>query len=110
MSDHLLRDMADPYYLEKQKLLEQIRMEARWRDATEIYLPMRLLPHFGEIQWENPGTVNRVYCPGCGKDTNTVGRLWIWNGGVWHRDQGTMWKFCPDCFYVFSKTQTIRVT
>ena len=103
MSDHLLRDLADPMYR-----YQQTAMKVKHWQEKEIYLPMRLLPHFGEIRWEKPETVNMVYCLGCGKNIEMVGKLWIWNDTPWHPAQGTLWIFCPECFYVFSQRQSIN--
>ena len=106
MSDHLLRDLADPNYHRWQEAKKQWK----WMEYVkgEIYLPMRLLPHFDEIQYDKSGCINLVYCPACGEDVTTAGHLWVWNGEPWHPSQGILWIFCSECFYVFSKNQSIN--
>jgi len=113
MSDHLLRDMADPHYLARERIDKEMRIKSqvlklRQRLEAGKYLPMRLLAHFGEIEWKKSGELTGLVCPKCGEDCYEVGHLWIKNEESLYPSQGTLWIFCSECFYVFSKNSSIN--
>lgn len=116
MSNHLLRDLADPDSTARMKRIKQAeRMAAearlRQKNEAEIYLPDKLFPHFGDIRWESPkGLTRTIRCPACGKDIYQVGYLWVWNGHPWRPQQGTLWVFCSNCFYIFNRRISQKTT
>jgi len=105
MSDHLLRDLADPQY----RLWHEIKKNLIPR-PTDQFLPGGLFPYFGSIEFSNTN-VNRIYCRECGKDLEKVGILWIpmkqdWAAPNWF----TVWTFCPNCHWVISRVGGMRNT
>ena len=103
MSDHLLKDMADPQY----RLWQEPKKNSIPR-PTDKFLPERLLPYFGDIVWKKSGELTGLVCPKCGEDCYEVGHLWIKNEESLYPSQGTLWIFCSECFYVFSKNSSIN--
>jgi len=104
MSDHLLRDMADPYYLARERISKEMRIKSqelklRQRLEAEKYLPMRLLARFGEIEWVEPSHIDH-YCHNCNINCVMVGRLWIPTTRSYKLTRGNRVIFCPDCFYI----------